>query len=345
MLPKAELHCHIEGAAPPALVARQAAKYGADISGFIRDGAYFWHDFTSFLAAYDAAASLFRSEEDYAALAEAHLAALAAHGAIYAEFFTSPDHARRAGLSAQAYTRALGEGILRARAKTGIEARMIVTGVRHFGPPSVEDAARFAATCGHPLVTGFGMAGDERAGHPRDFARAFAIAREAGLGITVHAGEFGGPDSVEAALDHLRPARIGHGVRAAERPELLARIAQEGVVLEVCPVSNVALGVFPDLASHPFPRLLAAGCRLTLNSDDPPHFHTDLGREYAVAAEHFGLDEAALAGLTRTALEAAFLDEETRRALLARLAGAAGQPLGAAANPGGKTAAKLGKIH
>lgn len=319
MVLKAELHCHIEGAASPRLIEEQARKYGADVSGFIRDGAYFWHDFTTFLSAYDRAASLFRTPEDYALLAETYLKELAAQGAIYAEFFTSPDHAERAGLSAQAYTDSLGEGIMRARAATGIEARMIVTGVRHFGPEAVEKAASFAARCGHPLVTGFGVAGDERVGHPRDFSRAFAIAREAGFGITIHAGEFAGAESVEAALDHTRPSRIGHGVRAVENSELVRRIADEGIVLEVCPVSNIVLGVFPDYAHHPLPQLVAAGCRITLNSDDPPHFHTNLAREYAVAEEHFGLNETTLRSVTRTALEAAFVDEETRGRLLSRL--------------------------
>ncbi|EKF19204.1 adenosine deaminase [Nitratireductor pacificus] len=319
MVAKAELHCHIEGAASPDLVLAQARRYGVDPSSFIRDGAYVWGDFTGFLAAYDAAAGLFRSEEDYAALAEDYLTGLARDGAVYSEIFISPDHAVKAGLSPDAYTDALGEGIARARAATGIEGRMIVTGIRHFGASSVEAAARFAVRCGHPLVTGFGMAGEERFGHPRDYAAAFDLAREAGLGITVHAGELAGWESVAAALDHIRPARIGHGVRAIENPDLVRRLAEEGVVLEVCPVSNVTLKVFADLASHPLPQLLAAGCRVTLNSDDPPHFHTSLAHEYAVAAEAFGLDDDALAGLTRTALEAAFLDEATRAMLLRRL--------------------------
>ncbi|WP_274423576.1 adenosine deaminase [Chelativorans sp. YIM 93263] len=321
MVLKAELHCHIEGAAPAALVESQAKKYGADVSTFIQDGAYHWNDFTSFLKAYDHAAGLFRTEEDYALLAEAYLTGLAADGAIYAEFFTSPDHAERAGLSPEAYTRGLGEGIIRAKEKTGIEARMVVTGVRHFGPEAVEKAAFFAATCGQPLVTGFGVAGDERVGHPRDFVRAFAIAREAELGITMHAGEFGGAESVEATLDDIRPARLGHGVRAVEKPDLVRRIADEGIVLEVCPVSNVVLGVFSDFSAHPFPQLHAAGCRLTLNSDDPPHFHTSLAKEYSVAEVHFGLDEADLTEVTRTAIDAAFVDDSTRRALYARLIG------------------------
>lgn len=319
MLLKAELHCHIEGAASPDLVASRARKYGADISSFIRDGSFIWHDFTSFLAAYDFSASLFRCEEDYALLAEHYLTSLAREGTIYSEIFISPDHAARTGLSAQAYADALAEGIGRACAKTGIEGRMIVTGLRHAGFEAVEKAARFAARRANPLITGFGMAGDERFGDLEDFIRAFEIAREAGLGITIHAGEIAGWESVEAALEHIRPARIGHGVRAIENPDLVRRIADQGVVLECCPSSNVALQVFPDLASHPFPALRAAGCKVTLNSDDPPYFRTSLKREYEIAAEHFGLDEKALSAITRSAIEAAFVDKKTRAALLARL--------------------------
>lgn len=320
MVAMAELHCHVEGAASPELVIEQARKYNADTSRFIRDGSFVWHDFTSFLAAYDFSADLFRDEEDYARLTEHYLTSLAADGAIYSEVFTSPDHARRAGLSPKTYTDALGEGMRRAKAKTGIEGRMIVTGVRHFGVESVEDAARFAVECGHPLVTGYGMAGEERFGKVSDYARAFDIAREAGLGITVHAGELAGWQSVADALDAVRPSRIGHGVRAIENPDLVRRIADEGVVLEVCPVSNIELKVFPSLAEHPFRKLKDAGCKVTLSSDDPPYFWTTLKREYNEARRHFGMDDAALSAVTRTALEAAFVDEPTRATLLAKIA-------------------------
>ena len=317
----AEIHCHVEGAADPGLVLEQARKYGKDASPYIRDGCFVWHDFTSFLQAYDFAADLFRTEQDYARLTEHYLTSLARDGAVYSEVFTSPDHARRAGLSPAAYTNALGEGMLRARDKTGIEGRMIVTGVRHFGVEAVEAAARFAANCAHPLVTGFGMGGDERQGDMADFVRAFEIAREAGLGITVHAGEFGGWESVAEALDHVRPSRIGHGVRAVENPDLVRRIADEGIVLECCPGSNIALKVFDSFSAHPFPALRAAGCKVTLNSDDPPYFWTSLKNEYDLAAMHFGLSEKALAAVTRTAIEAAFVDRKTKKALLARLGG------------------------
>jgi adenosine deaminase len=316
---KAELHCHIEGAAAPELVIRQAQKYGKDVSPYIQNGSFVWHDFTSFLKAYDFAADLFRTEDDYARLSEYYLTSLARDGAIYSEIFTSPDHATKAGLSPQAYTDALGEGMARAKAKTGIEGRMIVTGVRHVGLESIEAAARFAARCGHPLVTGFGVAGDERNGEIEDYVRAFEIAREAGLGITIHAGEFGGWESVQAALDHIRPSRIGHGVRAIENPDLVKRIAAEGVVLECCPGSNIALKVFDSYGEHPFPALRAAGCKVTLNSDDPPYFWTTLKHEYDIAAEHFGMSDKDLTAVTRTAIEAAFVDKKTKAQLLSRL--------------------------
>ena len=323
MVLKAELHCHIEGAAAPDLVLRQAQKYNKDVSPFIKDGAFVWHDFTSFLAAYDAASDLFRTEEDYARLSEHYLTSLARDGCIYSEFFTSPDHALKAGLSPAAYTNALGEGMQRAKAKTGIESRMIVTGVRHIGVESIEASARFAAKCGHPLVTGFGVAGDERLGNFEDYVRAFEIAREAGLGITIHAGELCGWESVKGALDHIRPSRIGHGVRAIENPDLVKRIADEGVVLECCPGSNIALGVFDSFGNHPFLKLRDSGCKVTLNSDDPPYFWTSLKREYDIAREHFRMDDKAATAVTRTAIEAAFVDRKTRASLLARLNGSA----------------------
>jgi adenosine deaminase len=155
--------------------------------------------------------------------------------------------------------------------------------------------------------------------HPRDFADAFRIAGEAGLGLTVHAGEFGGPESVRDALDHLGVSRIGHGVRAIEDPDLVRRIVDEDIVLELCTGSNIALGLYPDIASHPFRHLRDAGVRVTVSSDDPPYFGSSIGAEYGWLAEGQGLSHAALAQTTRTAIEVAFVDDETRRRLINRL--------------------------
>ena len=316
---KAELHCHIEGAASPELVRQQARKYNADVSGFISGDSYVWSDFTEFLLAYDGAASLFRSQDDYALLARTYLEGVAAENAIYAEIFVSPDHAVAAGLSPAAYFDGLAEGIAQAKTSTGIECRMIIVGIRHLGAEKVEAAARLASTRPHPLITGFGMAGEERFGRVADFARAFDIARDAGLGITIHAGELAGADSVRDALDHVHPSRIGHGVRASEDDNLVRRIADEGVVLEACPGSNLALNVYPDISSHPFDRLRRAGVKLTLNSDDPPHFASSIGREYKMAADAWGYDAADLTDFTCTSIQAAFIDEPARAILLGQL--------------------------
>lgn len=323
-LMKAELHCHIEGAAEPHLVFEQAERYGVDVSGVVNEArGYLWEDFTSFLKSYDFVASLFRTPEDYVRLTQSHYRMLARQNCIYGEVFASPDHAARIGCSYSTLIEAIVEGIELVKAESGIEGRIIVTGVRHVGVEAVEEAARLAVSHPHPLVTGFGMAGDERMGVPADFARAFDIARDGGLCLTVHAGEFGGAESVRQAMDHLKVSRIGHGVRAAEDPDLVQRIAEEGIVLETCPGSNISLKVYSDFASHSFTALVEAGCRVTLNSDDPPHFHTSMNREYEIAAEEFGYSTDELNGFTRTALESAFVDGETRQRLLEKLDAAA----------------------
>jgi adenosine deaminase len=318
-LKKAELHCHIEGATPPELALAQAEKYGVDTSAIIRDKAYVWEDFTSFVKCYDAIASLFKTEEDYALLAEAYLTELAEAGTIYSEIIVSPDHGNTIGLGAHAYLEGLAAGMEAARQKTGIESRMLITGIRHLGPESVIKTAEFAARREHKLVTGFNLAGEERMHKVADFARAFDIVRDAGLGLTIHAGELSGAFSVRDALDHVRPSRISHGVRAIEDADLVRRLADEGVVLEVCPGSNISLQVFPDFASHPLRALHEAGVRVTLNSDDPPFFHTSLAQEYDIASAVMGFSDDEINGMTRTAIEAAFVDEATRQRLLTRI--------------------------
>ncbi|KSV64242.1 adenosine deaminase [Sinorhizobium sp. GW3] len=318
-LKKAELHCHIEGATPPDLALAQAEKYGLDTSAIIRDKAYVWEDFTSFVKCYDAIASLFKTEEDYALLAEAYLTELAEAGTIYSEIIVSPDHGNTIGLGAHAYLEGLATGMEAARQNTGIESRMLITGIRHLGPESVIKTAEFAARREHKLVTGFNLAGEERMHKVADFARAFDIVRDAGLGLTIHAGELSGAFSVRDALDHVRPSRISHGVRAIEDADLVRRLADEGVVLEVCPGSNISLQVFPDFASHPLRPLHEAGVRVTLNSDDPPFFHTSLAQEYDIASAVMGFSDDEINGMTRTAIEAAFVDEATRQRLLTRI--------------------------
>lgn len=322
--PKAELHVHLEGTATPDLVRRLAAGHGLTLPPdlFADDGRFRWTDFLQFLRAYDMAASAVRTAEDYRLVTADYLARCAAEGAVYVEVMASPDHAAAVGLAYDGLVDGIAAGIAEARAATGIEARIVMVCLRHLGPEPAVAVARRVAAAPHPLVTGFGMAGDEAVGRAADFAPAFAIAAGAGLACTAHAGEVCGADSVRDAIRALPLARIGHGVRAVEDPDLVREIVDRGLVLEVCPVSNVATGVFPSLAAHPLRRLVAAGVAVTLNSDDPPYFDTSIGREYAEAARHAGLGPAELLAVTRTALSAAFVDEGTRAALLARVAAA-----------------------
>jgi adenosine deaminase len=239
----------------------------------------------------------------------------AAEGAIYVELTASADHATQVGLSDEEHLAALAQGIDDARAETGIEARIVMSCVRHFGAEKAREVARRTVEGPHPYVTGFGMGGDEAGFPPEAFAPAFEIAREAGLGLTVHAGEWAGPESVRGGLA-LGVSRIGHGVRASEDPELVRELADRGTVLEVCPTSNVVLGLYPSYEAHPLPALRDAGVPVTLGSDDPPYWDASIGGEYAVAAERMGFDEEALREVTRTALRAAFVEEEVRRRLL-----------------------------
>ena len=318
-VPKAELHCHLEGAARPELVRSLARKHGIDLAHvFTPEGDYLKGDFTTFLSTYDEVVEVFREPEDYEALAQDHFTWLAEQGAIYGEVFLSPSHGNKLGFGWPVLVEAVALGLEAAREAHGIEGRIVATGVRHYGPLDVMEAAETITRHPHPLVTGFGLAGDERQHHTAEFAPAFAMAREAGLGITCHAGEFMGPPSVEHALD-LGVTRIGHGVRAAEDPSLVDRIVAERIVLEVCPNSNLALGVYETADDHPLGLLWDAGARITLNSDDPPFFHTSLADDYAFARDRAGFSRDDLIEVTRTALEAAFVDDATRARLMGRL--------------------------
>lgn len=313
-LPKVELHLHLEGAAPPAFIRQLAGEKGLDISHiFTPQGGYEYRDFLHFLDIYEAATSVLQGPEDFARLVGAVLAESASCGVIYTEAFLSPDFCGGRDLGAWLeYVAAMREAAEAAEARHGITLRGVITAIRHFGPEKARETALCAQESAGDFIAGFGIAGDENAGELVDFAYAFDMAREAGLGLTAHAGEWRGPEEVRAALEHLRVSRIGHGVRAAEDPALVARLAETGTVLEVCPGSNVTLGLYDSLAAHPVSALREAGVKVTISTDDPPFFHTDMVREYAALAEAFGWQEADFAALNRTAARAAFCDEATR---------------------------------
>jgi len=327
VIPKAELHVHLEGTAPPHLVRRIAERNGLRVPDgvFAAPDRFAWRDFLDFLQTYDMAASVIRTAADYRDVTYEYLSACAAEGAVYVELIASPDHAALVGLSDAEHLDGIAAGIDAARAEHGIEARILLTCIRNFGVESAVRIARHAAERPHPYVVGFQMAGDEAGYPPGPFAEAYAIAAGAGLGCSVHAGEWAGAESVRGALA-LPVTRIGHGVRAIEDPALVAELAERGVVLECCPTSNVVLGVFASYEAHPLPALRDAGVKVTLASDDPPYFGASVGGEYAVARERFGWDDAELRGITRTAIEASFAEPELRAALLARVDDADGRP-------------------
>jgi adenosine deaminase len=319
MVPKAELHVHLEGTAPPELIARIAERNGVTIpDGMLGDdGRFHYRDFLHFLRTYDLAASVIRTVEDYRDVTYEYLSGVARGGGIYVEFTASPDHAALVGLSDEEHLRGIAAGIDDARRDHGIEARILLAAVRNFGAEQAIRVARQAAERPHPYVVGFGLAGDERI-PPGDFQEAFGIAAGAGLGCSVHAGEWEGPESVRAALA-LPVTRIDHGVRAIEDPRLVRELVERGITLNSCPTSNVVLGAYPSYDQHPLPHLRAAGVRITLGTDDPPYFGATLAGEYDVCAEHFGWDDHELRAVTAVAIDAAFCEEPLRASLRARL--------------------------
>ncbi len=317
MIPKAEIHCHLEGSIPPRLALELADRNGLVLPPNLLDanGHYAWTNFWSFLDAYDRVCTALKTPRDFRDVIYTYLAGAAREGAVYVEMFCSPERPAALGISYLHWLEALAQGIDDARREFGIVGRIIIICIRHLGPERAEAMVRAMLAEPHPYVVGFGMGGDEAKFAPVDFAPAYRLAHENGYGCTVHAGEVVGPESVWAAIRDLPVTRIGHGVRSADDPALMEELARRGIVLEVCPGSNVALGLYPDRASHPLHRLIAAGVRVTLNSDDPPFFHTTLGTEYDLS----GLDVRQLRGIARTTIEASFADEATRRQLLERV--------------------------
>jgi adenosine deaminase len=176
-----------------------------------------------------------------------------------------------------------------------------------------------AAETAGDWITGFGMGGAEAVGNAGDYKWSFECAREAGLRLTSHAGEWGGAASVRETLDDLGVERIGHGVQCIQDPALVDRIIAEGIVLEVCPGSNVALGVVPNWESHPITRLRDAGVKVTVSTDDPPFFHTTMTHEFDRLAETHNWDDDAIRAVNITAAEAAFCDDATRADLIKKL--------------------------
>lgn len=319
--PKLELHLHHEGAAPPAFIAGLAREKGIDISGiFDESGNYAYQGFEQFLSVYEAACEPLQSPQNFYRLTHAILEQCAQHGVIYAETFISPDFCGKGDLSAwRDYLAAIETAAAEAERDMGITLRGIVTCIRHLGPDEAKKSAHCAAETAGAFIRGFGMGGAEMMHAPADFAYSYDMAREAGLRLTCHAGEWGGAKMVADTIRDLGVDRIGHGIGAIEDPELIKEIIDKDIMLEVCPGSNVVLGAVPGWASHPIKRLYDAGVPVTISTDDPPFFHTTMTDEYAMLAQTFGWHAEDFRALNKIALDAAFCDDETRARVAKRL--------------------------
>jgi adenosine deaminase len=314
MKPRLELHLHLEGAAPPRLIASLAKEKHIDIAGiFAPDGSYRFTGFAEFLRIYEAACTTLTRPEDYQRLTRAVLEEQASHGIVYTEIFVSPDFCGGRDRTAwREYLQAMRETADALQREAGITMKAIATCIRHLGPDKARQTALCAAETAGDFLVGFGIAGAETVGNLKDFAWSFHATREAGLKLTAHAGEWRGPTEVRAALNDLGAVRIGHGVRAIEDLALVDELAERGTVLECCPGSNIALGIYPTWRAHPIGQLYDRGVKVTVSTDDPPFFHTTISQEYDRLHEAFDWDDGVFATLNRTALDAAFCDKDTK---------------------------------
>jgi adenosine deaminase/aminodeoxyfutalosine deaminase len=277
-------------------------------------------DFAHFIEVYLSVVDLIRDPEDIWTLTYEIARELAGQNVRYAELTLTPYSSVVRGIAAEAYCDAVEDARRRAAVDHGVQLRWCFDIPGEAGVPSADVTLDVALTQRPDGLVSFGLGGPE-IGVPRpQFAPHFAQARAAGLHSVPHAGESTGPETMWDALTHLGAERIGHGIAAAQDPRLMDHLRENGVVLEVCPTSNVCTRSVPSLAAHPLPALVAAGVPVTINSDDPPMFSTTLNTEYAVAAELLGLDERGVADLAFAAVDASFLDEPGKAALRAEIA-------------------------
>lgn len=319
--PKAELHVHLEGTIRPETVLRLARRHAIplpadDIAGLRRW--YAFRDFRHFIEVYVTITRCLRTVEDYAGIVVEYATELAEQNARYAEITFSPStHGVTLGVPDHVFLTGLRTGRERAL-DLGVEINWIFDIVRDAKDPerSYGYTTRLAIERRDEGVIGIGLAGLETGGSAAPYVRWFDMAREAGLHCVPHAGEVTGPANVRAALGELRAERIAHGVRAVEDPALVAELAARRVPLDVCPTSNIRLGVYPALDAHPLRRLYDAGVIVTVGSDDPALFDTSLSAEVMTLATTFGFDGQQIDEVLLNAVRASFLPEARKRALL-----------------------------
>ncbi|GAA3431942.1 adenosine deaminase [Kutzneria kofuensis] len=318
-LPKAELHVHLVGAASVDTVLELARRHPLTQVPKDRDELaryYEFTDFPHFINVYSAVNKLVTTPEDVQTMLLGIARDLAANNVRYAELTVSAVAHFRHGIGPDALSEALVAGRKKALAEHGVELAWI------FDVPMPSDHREGYSTLEYVLdqwpegTVGLGLAGLEAPYPRKSFTAAFQEAKAAGLRSLPHAGETTGPEEIWAALRDLGAERIGHGVSATSDAKLLKHLAETGIPLEVSLTSNVCTKAVPSLAEHPLPRLLDAGVTVTLNTDDPGMFGTDLNREYLLCHEVFGLGRSELADLARNAARAAFCSEQTRSRLL-----------------------------
>ena len=321
VLPKAELHLHIEGSLEPelmfALARRNKVVIPFDSVEAVR-AAYSFSRLQDFLDIYYAGADVLRTEQDFYDLADAYFARAAADGVVHAEIFFDPQTHTDRGIPFQVVADGLLAAMRDAEGRHGLSSKLILCFLRHLD----EEAAFATLKAADPWldrIEGVGLDSSEVGHPPEKFARVFAAAGDLGLKRVAHAGEEGPPDYVWQALDLLKIDRLDHGNRSLEDPVLVKRLADEGMTLTVCPLSNHKLCVVDDLASHPIDRMLGAGLRATINSDDPAYFGGYVADNYRAVAAARGLGKAELATLARNSFTGSFLDEARQAVHLARL--------------------------
>jgi aminodeoxyfutalosine deaminase len=322
-LPKVELHVHHVGSASPRIVAELAARHEgrtpvpADPEAL---ASYFeFRDFAHFVEVYLSVVDLIRDPEDVWILTHEVARELARQQVRYAELTITPySHVRR-GIPAPAFCEAIEDARQRALADFGLELRWCFDIPGEAGLPAAEETLRIALEERPAGLVSFGLGGPE-IGVPRpQFRPYFDQARAAGLRSVPHAGETTGPQTIWDALNELGAERIGHGISAAQDPQLLTYLAERQIGMEVCPTSNVRTRAVANLDEHPLRQLVDAGLLVTINSDDPPMFGTTLNDEYAVAARLLGADREGVAGLARNAVTASFLDAAGKQRITAEI--------------------------
>jgi len=314
-MPKAELHMHIEGSLEPELIFALAKRNGLDLPYESVDAlraAYAFTDLQSFLDLYYAGASVLRTEADFFDMAMAYFARAAADRVVHAEIFFDPQTHTDRGIAFATVIDGLARACAEARTVHGIDASLIMCFLRHLS----EDAAFATLEEALPYrdrIIGVGLDSGERGNPPGKFTGVFARAGALGLHRVAHAGEEGPPAYISDALDVLHVERIDHGVRCLEDPALVQRLARAEVPLTVCPLSNVKLCVFRDLAHHPLRTLLAKGLRATVNSDDPAYFGGYVNENFTQTFAALPLDAEDAYTLARNSFTASFADAGAQR--------------------------------